>query len=100
MSSSKRKTERIIMKIRFWMMAILLLFSLSVFCFAIWHGVNNGYTSTTTIYGLIVVAMWFLAGFIGGPVLMKWIEWRKNTSAKALKRHNHIVETYGREEQG
>jgi len=87
------------MKIRIWMMAIILLFALSIFCYSIWYGIQYGFTSNTIIYGLILTVLLFLSGFVGGPALKERLEkFRKKTSSKVIKRHNHIIETCKREE--
>ncbi len=100
MTNSKKRQKQRIMKIRFWIMGILLLFTLSIFCFAIWAGTQYGFTSNTIIYGIILAFMLFVSGFVGGPAVKELIEKNKiKTSSKAQKRHNHIVKMCRREEQ-
>ena len=98
MSGSKRRHNLRIMKVRFWMMGIILLFALSIFCFAIWDGTQHGFTSNTTIYGLILAFTLFWAGVFGGPALKERLKNRRiKTSPKAQKRY--IVEACRRGEQ-
>jgi len=89
MSSSKRKKEQSGRKNRLCAVVILLIFTLSVFIYAIWHVVNNGYTYTTTIYGIIMAALLFVTGYIGGPLLNEWTEQRKLKRTKSIKNGIH-----------
>ena len=87
MSSRARKNKRRMMKVRFWLMGILLIFALGIFCFAIVHGTQYGFTSITIFCGLAVVGLQLGAGSIGGPALKEWIEKRKQ--AKLIKKKPH-----------
>ena len=70
MTNRARKKKKREMKIRGWLFVILLVSALSVFCYAIWHLTQYGFTSTMVICGCLIIPLMAIAGVVGGPVLM------------------------------
>ena len=90
MTRRSRKKKSDLKKARVGLMGILNLFVLIVFCFAVWHGVQHGFTATTIICGVVIVVVQFVAGSIGGPVVREWIEKRKQAKLQNLKNSPHF----------
>lgn len=74
MSSTKRKKEAKVRKVRTIIAVCFLAASMVVMIWGIREYMVLHATNRIALYGFIMFVLWFMAGYVGGPVLQHWKE--------------------------